>query len=333
MATVGNTFYDLADLYKSRNPDGTTADVIEMLMQTNSLIKDANAIECNDGTTHVHTIRTGYPTVTWGKLYKGIAQSKSGRAQVKDATGFCEALSTVDERILKLAGDQKGAVRLQEAQAFLEAMNIEMESKAFYGNTNAEPETFMGLEPRFNDTTAENGSQIIDAGGSGSDNTSIWFVAWGPNQTNLLYPKGTEAGLRREDMGRQRVLDDNGDPYFAEEELFHWDIGIAVNDWRYVSRVANIDVSEMQAGNVDLYNFLRKAYYRLRTRKVAGGRVSMYCNTDVLEALDGLATNSGTSDNFVRLGTKEIQGEEVMTYRGIPIRETDALINNENAIS
>ena len=55
----------------------------------------------------------------------------------------------------------------------------------------------------------------------------------------------------------------------------------------------------------------------------------IYCNRDVLEALDRLATNAGSSDNFTRLKPMEIQGEEVLTYRGIPIRETDALVNNE----
>jgi hypothetical protein len=74
---------------------------------------------------------------------------------------------------------------------------------------------------------------------------------------------------------------------------------------------------------------MRKAYYQLQNRRVAGGKISIYCNRDVLESLDALATNAGASDNFVRLKPMEIEGKEVMTYRGIPIRETDALINAE----
>ncbi len=49
----------------------------------------------------------------------------------------------------------------------------------------------------------------------------------------------------------------------------------------------------------------------------------------MMEALDKLATNGGTTDNFVRLTRKEIEGEEVLTYRGIPLRESDALLNTE----
>lgn len=332
MATLGATYFDLIDLYKTQDGNGQVVEVIEMLTEMNGVLDDALAVECNKGTTHLHTVRTGLPSVTWGKLYQGIPQSKSQKAQVEDTTGFVEGLSTVDERLLELASSE-GAVRLSEAQAYLEAMNQEIATKIFYGNSASDPEEFMGLSPRYNDLSAANGNQIIDAAGAGADNTSIWFVTWGDNQTCLLYPKGTKAGVSREDQGRQRVLDGSGNPYYAKEELFRWHIGLAVKDWRYNVRIANIDVSLMQAGSVALYTFMRKAFYKLQSRRVAGGRQAIYCNRDVLEALDGLATNAGASDNFVRLKPMEIEGKEVLTYRGIPIRETDALLNTEALVA
>jgi len=328
MATLGNSFVDLIDIYKQQDGRGNFVPVIEMLHEMNPVLEDAIAVECNKGSTHLHTIRAGLPSVAWGKLYQGIPNSKAGKAQVEDTTGFVEGLSTVDKRLLDLSTNE-GAVRLSEAQAYLEAMSQEVANKIFYGNTASDPEEFMGLAPRFDSLSASNGNQIIDAGGTGSDNTSIWFVTWGDNQCNLLYPKGTSAGVQREDMGDQRVLDGSGNAYYAKEEKFTWHVGMAVKDWRYVSRVANIDVSNMQAGSVALYDFLRKAYYKLQSRRVAGGKLAIYCNRDVLEALDALATNAGASDNFVRLKPMEIEGKEVMTYRGIPIREVDALINTE----
>jgi len=328
MATIGNTFVDLIDIYKQQDGRGQYVAVLELLAQMNPILEDAIAVECNKGTTHLHSVRTGLPSVTWGKLYQGIPQSKSGKAQVEDTTGFVEGLSTVDERLLALSGDE-GAVRLSEAMSYLEAINQEIATKLFYGNSASDPEEFMGFAPRFNDLGAPNGNQIIDAGGIGADNTSIWMVTWGDNQCQTLYPKGTAAGVQREDKGSQRVTDDDGNAYYAKEEMFTWNIGLAVKDWRYVSRVANIDVSNMQGGSVALYDFLRKAYYKLQSRRVAGGRSAIYCNRDVLEALDALASNAGASDSFVRLRPMEIEGKEVLTYRGIPIRESDALVNTE----
>ena len=244
MALIGNTFLDLIDVYKRQSGDGQQiATIIELLKQTNPILDDAIAIECNNGTKHRTTVRTGLPPITWGMLYKGIAQSKSTTAQVEDATGMAEALSTVDKRLLDLSNNE-GALRLSEAKAFLEAMNIEIAKTIFYGNSMVDPEQFTGLAPRFNSMTAPNGGQIVSPSGSTgtATKTSIWIVYWGEQQSHLIYPKGTKAGLVREDKGEQRVQDTNGNPYFVKEELFRWHIGLSVRDWRYVVRIANIEV-------------------------------------------------------------------------------------------
>lgn len=335
MAGIGNKFVDLIDIEKSKNPDGSMADVIEMLMELNPMLKDAYAVKCNNGTKHRTTIRTGLPAVAWGALYRGIDQSKSTKAQVEDVTGFVEGLSSVDKRLLDLT-TTPGAVRLSEAKAYLEAIEQEVQEKLIYGNSDMNPEQMMGLAPRFSDPTAQNGKQLINGGGNNNSNTSIWFVTWGDNQTHLIYPdgNGVSSGVRREDKGEQRVLDADNKPYYAMEEMFTHHVGLTVRDWRYVARIANIKVADVQAGNVDLYALMRKAYYRHEGRRAGfKGKSCIYMNTDMLEALDALATNAGASDNFVRLGRTEIQGEEVMTYRGIPIRETDALLNTEQLVT
>lgn len=337
MATLGNTYVDLIDIYKQTDPDGAGARIIELLKQQNPILDDAIAMECNKGGEHVHTIRTGLPSVTWGALYKGIAQSKSTTQQVTDTTGFVEGLSTIDTRVLDLANGKEAQVRMNEALGFLEAMNQEVATGLFYHDTATTPEKFKGLSARYNVRGgAGAGNQVIHGGGSSTDNTSIWFVTWGDRFTHLLYPAGTQAGIKREDKGEQREKDENGGIYYVKEEKFTWHVGVAVKDWRYNARVANIDVSSMQAGDVDLYALLRQAYYKLQSRMrrgdAGGGRQAIYCNRDVLEALDALATNGGSSDSFVRLTPREIEGQEVLTYRGIPIRETDALLNTEAVV-
>lgn len=334
MAVIGNKYLDLIDLYKSTDKAGDILDVIELLADLNPFIKDALWVECNSGAQHITSVRTGLPDVSWGRLYKGIPNDKSQRVQVTDTTGFVEGRSAVDSRLIDdLSNGNGAALRLSEAEAFLESMGQEVGSKMFYGNDATLPEAFMGLSPRFNDLSAINGEQIVDAGGTGADNTSLWFVTWGDNQVNALYPQGSFMGVKREDRGKQSVEDANGDRYEAYEEVFRQHAGLSVRDWRYVVRVANIDVSDLKAGTVNLYDFLRQGYYKLQSRRVAAGMQMIYCNTDVMEALDALAHNAGASDNFVRLRPMEIQGEEVMTYRGIPIRETDALVNSEAQVT
>lgn len=339
MATLTQSTLSLVDDMKRRGVDGKY-NIIEVLNDTSQdILTDFMWEECNDGTKHTHGIRTGLPSVSWGALYEGIPQSKSGSQQVTDTTGFVEGLCQVDTRVLELASNE-ALLRASESRPYLESMAQELVTALFYHDPATNARLPKGLDARFGVLSTQGaGNQIVDAGGTGSDNTSIWFVEWSDHGVKALYPKGTEMGIKQEDKGEQRVTDANGNAYFVKEELVRAHAGFAVKDWRRVSRVANVDVSDLIAGSVDLYKFLRQAYYKLHSRRVskvrdqgATSNLVMYANTQILEALDALGTNSGASDNFARLRPMEIQGKEVMSYRNIPIRETDALLNTEARI-
>lgn len=339
MATIGNSFLNLIDMISSE--DEQMAKVIEMLHRLSPFVQDAIATPCNSGTSHMHSIRTGLPAVVWGRIYQGIPQSKSARAQVKDTTGFVEGLSTVDKRLLDISPNA-AATRLAEAKSFLESLTQAAETAAFYANSNINPEQPMGLATRYSKLSGgQASSQVISAGGSGSDNTSAWFVTHAEDATTLIYPQGTKAGITREDKGEQRVTDTNGNAYYVMEELFRWHFGVAVRDWRTNARVCNIDVSDLQAGTVDIYKFLRKAYHKLHQVRFAQdmkdpnaasiGRTVLYVNSDLYEAMDAMQTS--TTNTALRLTPMDLEGREVMTYRGIPIRKTDALLNTETVVS
>ncbi len=345
MATIGNTYLSLIDVFRRTDGMGDIADVVEALSVINPLVETGFTIECNQGTKHRHAIRTGLPSVAWGQLYTGIPQSKSTTQQVDDTTGFVEGLSTVDKRLLDINKKNAAAIRMGEAQSFLEAMSQEVQSSFFYADTATAPKKFKGLAARYGvlptSTSAPASNQVVNATGSDSDLTSIWFVTWGPNDTFFLTPEGIPAGIQREDKGEQRVTDSTG-AYYVKEELFTQHVGVGVKDWRNNARICNIDVSAARAGNVNLYDYMRQAYYKLNVRRqrklpagsmVQPGRTVIYMNRDMLEVLDALATNRGASDNFVRLGTMELEGREVQTYRGLPIFETDGILKTETAVA
>lgn len=338
MAVLGSTYLNLIDMMKQgENP---LADVVEALHRLNPVMKDANVLTCNKGTKHASVIRTGLPSVSWGSIYQGIAQSKSTTQTVEDTTGFVEGLSAVDERLLSLYGDKAAAVRMSEAQSFLEAMSQEVESQFFYSNVAVNGKQFHGLAPRYNSLS---NPCVVNGAGSGSDNTSIWMVTWGDQQTSIITPDNIAAGIQREDMGRQRVLDGSSNPYYVKEEKFTQHVGVTVRDWRYTGRVCNIDVSDVIAGTVALNPLLRKLYYKLAGRRnygldnggmVSQGRTVIYMNRTLLEALDAESTTAvGSTNSLMRLVPKEIQGEEVLTWRGLPIRDTDSILNTEAAVA
>lgn len=330
MATIGQTFPSLVDMHKA-SAEGT---VIEILSRQNPILDDAMAVECNMGTIHRHSIRTGLPSVAWGRLYQGVPQSKATMQSVDDTTGFVEAYSSIDMRLLKLAADPAKA-RLTDSAPFLEAMNQEVATGIFYHDTATTPEKIKGLAARYAVRGgAGAGMQVIHGGGTGSDNTSIWFVTWGDHATHLLYPKGSKAGVSIDDKGEQKTADAGGNPFFTKDTMFTWHLGVAVKDWRYNARIANIDVSDMQAGSVDVWNLMRSAYYRLQSRRrdAQSSRLAIYMNRDVLEILDRQSSDRALTsgrENYTALKAANVEGKEVLTYRGIPIRETDALLNTE----
>jgi hypothetical protein len=344
MATVGASYLNLIDMFRAGG-DQETAEVVEVLNKLSPVARNAFTVEANSGTVHKHSIRTGLPSVAWGRLYQGIPQSKSGRATVTDTTGFVEGLSTVDTRLLDIAPNA-AALRDSEGRSFLESMVQEVETGVFYHDVTTTPEKFKGLAARYNATGGGGaGNQIVKAGGAGSDNTSVWFVTWGENATHLIHPKGTKVGIDRQDKGEQRVTDSTG-AYYVKEELFRWHVGVGVRDWRMNARVANIDVSDLIAGSVDIYKYMRQAYYKLHgvwqtaMRDGSGvinenasmeGRTVIYMNRTVLEALDATGTNSGNA--ALMLKPMELEGRTVNSYRGIPIEVTDALLTSEAAIS
>lgn len=342
MATIGNSFIGLIDHFNRTDRLGNVGPIIEALHQLNPLLLDAYMEECNDGTSHESIIRTGLGSGAWGRLYQGIVQSKSTTQKVKDTTGFIERLSTIDERYLNQVKDPAGE-RMSEATAALEWITQQVQSAFFYADTATTPEQFLGVAARYNAISAGGAAaaQIVDGGGTGSNNTSIWAITWGKGQTRLIFPEGSTGGIERQDMGRQRVLDDNGLPYYAKEEYFKQSVGVSVGDWRYNVRIANIDINAVKAGTVDLYGLMRSAVYKNQNRRnakiqndgmVQGGKTVFYMNRDMMQALDALATNRGSTDNFVRLTPDEVAGQEVNTYRGYVIRETDALINAETRV-
>lgn len=334
MATLSNKYLTLLDLAKRKDmADGPIAVIIEMLAEINPIIGDALAVECNNGTTHRTTVRTGLPTVTWKRLYEFTQPSKSTTKQVDDTTGMLEAFSEVDEDLVELSGDPAGT-RLSEASAFIEAMGNEMATGVFYHSSAVTPEKFHGFAPRFADTTAANGANIVLGDGVGSDNTSIWFIVWGERQSHLLFPKGTQAGLQRKDLGTETKTAADGGLLRVMREQFKWKIGLSVRDWRYVARVGNIDVTNLVVDAATGTNLLQKmttAYYKLRQRKVIGGKAVIYCNTTIMEFLDHHATQSNSN---VSLSRREgIDGGEVLFFKGIPIHEVEALTNTEATIT
>jgi hypothetical protein len=327
MAALGSGNLTLIDVAKRLDPDGKVPTIVELLMQTNELLQDMQWREGNLPTGHRTTMRTGLPNVAWRLLNSGVVPSKSTTVQIDEQAGMLEAWSEVDKDLALLNGNI-AAFRLSEARAFLEAMNQEMASTLFYGNGSLAPEEFTGLSPRYSSSTAPNSTNVIKAGSVDTDNTSIWLVAWGEDTITGIFPKGSKAGLIHEDFGEvtvEMVAGLPGSRMRALQERFQWKAGIALKDWRYVVRIANIDVSELNGPTPpDLINLMEQAEETIPNRL---GSTVFYMNRTVRRFLRRQYRSDVSSGGGLTFDN--LTGKRVLMFGETPIRTVDALLNTE----
>ena len=331
MATLASNVATLADHAQRLDPDGKVPMIVELLRQRNAILDDMLWKEGNLPTGHRTTVRIGLPTVTARRLNEGVVPSKSTTAQIDEQCAMFEAISEVDADLVKLNGNDAG-FRLSEAAAFIEAMNQTMAQTLFYGNAAVTPEYFTGFAPRYASLSGSNAQNILNAGGAGSDNTSIWLIAWGENTVSGIYPKASKAGLIHEDLGEQMIQTGVGigtGRMKAFIDRWQWKCGLAVRDWRYAVRIANIDVSNLvtESGAADLIKLMIKAIHRLPD--LSSGRPVFYCNRTVREMLDIQALSKAA----YQLNIDNIDGKPVTKFRGIRIETCDQILETESVIS
>lgn len=328
MAVLANMYPTLLDVARRTDPNGKIATIVELMNEQNPILEDMVVQECNNGMVHRTTIRTGLPSGTWRMLYSGVQPDKSTTRQVTDTCGMLEAYSQVDKALADMAPD-KAAFLLTESQAFLEGLNQQMATALFYGDSSIDPEKFTGLSARYNAYGGDpdkSSFNVLHAGGTGSQNTSIWLVYWGTQTISGLYPKGSKAGLSQQDLGEVTQVNPDGSMYQVYRSHYKWDLGFTVRDWRYAVRIANIDVTKILDAQINLMDFLIMASHRIPAAAI--GRPVIYCNRDVATALDLQAL----AKTNLMLKYEEIDGKPQTSFRGIPIKVCDAILSSEAAI-
>jgi len=335
MATIGNTNLTLLD-HAKRIEDGKIAKIVEMMTKKNEILIDMVNIPGNTQTGHKTTIRTGLPAVAWRQINKGVQPSKSSTKQIEFAAGMLEGLGQVDEELIALADDGPG-LRLSENAPYIEAMSQTLANTLIYGNSLTNPERFTGLAYYYSSLNAsvESSANVIDGGGTGSVNTSLYLVEWGENTVHGFFPKNTKAGIDHQDLGKMLIDDGTGtnSKFMAFIDQYKAKLGLALRDWRFVSRICNLDIvalataGETSDTSANLINMMIKAVNKIPD--LQSGRAAWYCNKEVKTALDIKAMNKANA----QLTIQNLEdGTFVTRFLGIPIRRVDAILNTESRI-
>ena len=323
----------LIDMATRLDGEGKIPVIAEMLSQSNDYQDDLPYVEANEATGHEFVFRTSIPAGSWRSYNQGVPYSKSTTAKARVGLGMLEDYSQVDRALAEHSGN-KDKFRESEDVAFLEGMSQTIAQTFIYGNT-------------VNTSNAQNAANVISAGGTGTSNTSLWLVGWGPETVFALFPRGSKAGLDMEDKGDATPgFDSLGNRFEAYTSWFRQQVGLCPKDWRYVARLANIDTTNAGLAGPNANDlFASMAQMLLLFPKLSkstsgivksdaphadsGVRPVFYCNRTTRHWMDVQAMR----DRNVLLRIEDYAGMPIMGFREIPIKIIDQITNAESLVS
>jgi hypothetical protein len=330
----------LLDVSRRLDPDGKIATVSEILTKYNEVLDDLPFVEGNLPTGHKTTVRASLPTPTWRLLNRGVQPVKSTTNQIVETCGMMEAYSEIDKDLAMLNGNS-AAWRLSEDTAVIEGMNQALTTALMYGDTSVDPEQFVGLAPRYyqvNGGSSITAGNVIDAGG-GTNSTSIWLVGWSTDTVHGIFPKGSKAGLSMNDLGEQTIYDAQtpAGRYQAYRTHYQWKVGLAVRDWRFVVRIANVGIAALETTgdtsdtSANIIKFMSQALDKLPP--TGSVRPVFYMNQRVRAMLRVKMLSK--SNAFITL--ENLQGPSItrptLNFMGVPCRRVDGIKNTETALT
>lgn len=341
----------LIDAASRTDPNGNIPIIAEMMSQHLSIGKSLPYMEANEMTGHNFVFRTSIPTGAWRSYNQGTPYGKSTTAKSRVGMGMLRGYSQIDRDLANHTGNAQ-RFRETEDMAFLEGMGQTIEKTLIYGNTATSPNEFMGLATFYNTLTAsnaQNAANVIDGGGSGSDNSSMWLIGWGLQSIFAVYPRGSKAGLNMEDKGSVvPAYDSAGNRFEAWTTWFGQDIGLVPMDWRYAVRVANLDTTAAAGGLAsaappDLFALMANAIMLPPdTNMTLSGVDGTDAPQDDSRKLWQWYTNrtvrywmdiQSIRNRNVLLTDKDYAGNPITTWRGIAVNISDQILNTEAALT
>lgn len=327
--------------------DGKTPRIAELLSQTNYLFEDMPIKEANEKRSHRFWFRTSIPAGYWTSYYQGTPYSKSTVAESTVGMGMLTDRNQVDRRLATHEDDWKG-FRAKEDEAFLMGMGQTITGTVAYGNSAVNASSFMGLTGFYNtlNPLAQNSRNVLDGGGRGSSNTSLWLVCWSDDFHGIA-PRASAAGINYRDYSDTRDgYDQFGNVFPAYTSEFEIATGLVPADWRWGVRLCNLDVTSagLAGPNApDLFTIMDDMLQLLpftppgptgnnktdaRT-DMPNFRAVWYCN----RTLRHFMNVQRMRNRNVLLSLQDYDGRSTDDYRGYPIKTVDQFVNFESTVT
>ena len=364
-----NNMITMPEVYKAYKTQ--MGAIIFAMAEVNTMFLDCPYMQMNYDLVHKVNVTASMPEVHYRDNNEAIPSGKSVTEQRTFTTARFESKSEMDE----MAAEVGGPERLKFNRWYQGKQHVQAHSQALAdlfidgsptlpdnAGTQGDDQNYRKVKG-FNDylhtldTDVATSNQIIsfDSVESGEALTSIYLVFWGPQACHGIYDKGSYAGLRRIDHGKQMIVgkiptrfgSGGGEvgSFQGYREQYITSHGLVVADTRQLGMVTNINT--ITPGRVktdpggtgagfdatlevkDILDAMIQLTYRIES--LQNGRGVWYCNRTIMQALHRAALNKvtiGGGLNFMNYG-----GQMVSSFLGFPIRQQDAIPNTQVRIT
>lgn len=321
----------LLELARRRDPKHKMLPIIESLSEDNPIITDAPFYEANGDKFHKCNRRSYVPEGSWRKYNEGVATVATRTRVVTFGMGMLQAYAENDVDLIKTFPDPVQA-RTDESMGIISGMGVHLGDTMFYGRQATAPEEFNGLAyymPSLATTT-----NVLNAGGTGSDCTSIFIVQWGQRKVYMVYPKGHPfMGVVHKDLGehtQSKAVSANDHTTSQLEiyrDLFKVDGGLVIADDRCIGRLANIE--SVGSANIFDENDLITLLNRMPN---SGAGATLYANNTVITQME-IALKDKNNVHYTAAGGEGLAGEAVVNFRRHPVKKADQITITEAALT
>ena len=293
-------------------------------------LRDVPYFPANQGLKHRIIRTTSRPASTRRSFYGGVSRTITTTQVEYENVVLFEQRSEIDEDALDTIENPKEA-RRQEDEGHIAGIMEDFVNAVFNdAGTSGGAEYINGFKARLatlsypgHSTTAV---PFVWDNGASATRTSLYIVQWGSQACHCLYPSGIGAargsmfGIEARNKGKEKITESSGSlaVYYGYVSQFKKWGGLAINDYRKISRVANINASAGGDNDLDediLIRALNHGHFDPRATRI-------YVNPYLKSQIDIRAKDKGN----VQWDIANVFGKPVPTFWNIPIRVIDETI-------
>jgi hypothetical protein len=314
----------MLELAKNIAPNGQLHKVAAILERTYRIWDDMPWFQANDIFSHVSAQEYSEPEGELRTFNDGVGNVSVETQEVRDILSMMEAYSDSDKAMVDAAPNPQ-AFRNGRAARILRGIGKSWIELLFYGNNGTNSKSFNGLAVRLNSLAAS--ANVIGAGGTGNDLTSIYVSRWGEGAAWCAYPRGSSLGLEHRDLGEITAVTASGKKFQAYRDWFKIYGGLVVEDPKAIGRLANIETS----GTTNTFDedLLIQLLNQMSPDEDFSS-MGIYCNSTIKTQME-IRLKDKTNVNYTM--DQGLAPGGVLKFKGIPVRLCECILNTEDAIS